>query len=273
MPELDLGGALISYSDRGAGQPLLLLHGWIGSGALWDLLAPWLSERYRVIACDLPGHADSGIPQGFSFDLDAFCRFVEELRGSLQLPSLHLVGHSMGGSICMHYASRYAGRVKSLVLIDSPASIKALMWQARIPVLDRLLALIYPLWGPGIVTAMIKSSVRHPRSLPPDFLDAAVAQACLVKKEALVKTTRLLRSLDLDSEVAGLQAPVLLIHGDRDPSVKPAEAHRLKDIFEDARLHVVPDCGHCPNYEYPDLVVELIEGFLSAMYGNNIHGR
>jgi len=269
MPELDLGGALISYSDRGSGRPLLLLHGWIGSGALWNLVAPWLSERYRVITCDLPGHGDSGIPQGFSFDLDAFSDFVEELQSSLGLPSLNLVGHSMGGSIAMHYAAMHPGRVKSLVLIDSPASSKALMWQARLPLLGCFVGLIHPLWGPGIVTRLIKSSVRHPGSLPPDFMDAAVAQACLIKKEALVKTTRLIRSLDLDSEVAGIGAPVLIIHGDRDPSVKQDEAYRLKDMLANASLHFVADCGHCPNYEYPSLVVELIEGFISPAYGNN----
>jgi pimeloyl-ACP methyl ester carboxylesterase len=262
MPELSLNGARISYTDSGDGQPLLLLHGWIGSGALWSLVAPWLSERFRVIVPDLPGHGDSSIPAGFAFDLDGFSRFIEDVRASLGLSILNLVGHSMGGSIAIYYASVFPQRVGRLVLIDSPASTKALNRQSRLPFLERLLGLVYPLWGPGIVTTLIKSSVRHPGSLPPDFLDAAVAQACLIKKEALVETTRLVRSLDLDRRVAAIEAPVLLIQGDRDPSVKPAEASRLLGMFGDARLHVVRDCGHCPNYEYPDQVVELIEGFM-----------
>ncbi|MBN2028266.1 MAG: alpha/beta hydrolase [Actinobacteria bacterium] len=264
MPELSLGGARISYADSGGGEPLLFLHGWIGSGALWNLMAPWLSERFRVIVPDLPGHGDSGIPAGFSFDLDAFSRFIEEMRTELELPSLTLVGHSMGGSISMYYAGRYPGGVERLVLIDSPASRKALMWPSRLPCAERLLGLIYPLWGPGIVTRLIKSSVRHPGSLPPDFLDGAVAQACLLKKEALVGTTRTIRSLDLDGEVAGIKVPVLLIHGDRDPSVKPSESGRLQGLLPGARLHVIPDCGHCPNYEYPDRVVELVEEFMAS---------
>jgi pimeloyl-ACP methyl ester carboxylesterase len=264
MPELSLGGAPISYNDGGEGQPLLLLHGWIGSGALWNLMAPWLCERFRVIVPDLPGHGDSGIPAGFSFDLDGFSRFIEEVRTALELPSLTLVGHSMGGSISMYYASRYPGSMERLVLIDSPASLKALSWQSRLPCAERLLGLIYPLWGPGIVTRLIKSSVRHPGSLPPDFLDGAVAQASQLKKEALVGTTRLIRSLNLDAELAGIKVPVLLIHGDRDPSVKPTESQRLRDMLADARLHLVPDCGHCPNYEYPDKVVELVEEFMAS---------
>jgi pimeloyl-ACP methyl ester carboxylesterase len=262
MPELSMGGASISYADQGTGDALLLVHGWIGSGALWYLMAPWLSERFRVIVPDLPGHGDSGIPRGFRFNLHSLSGFVEELRLSLELPRMSLVGHSMGGSICMHCAACYPETVQRLVLIDAPAHTRALSWQARIPLLDRFLGLIYPLWGPGMVTAMIKSSVRHSGRLPPDFLEGAVAQASLLSKEALVGTTRMIRDLDLDSELSGINVPVLLIHGDHDPSVKPAESERLRGMLADARLHVVPDCGHCPNYEYPDLVVGLIEEFM-----------
>ena len=68
-----------------------------------------------------------------SFDLDGFSRFIAEMRTALELPSLTLVGHSMGGSISMYYAGRYPDKVKHLVLIDAPANAKALSWQSRLP--------------------------------------------------------------------------------------------------------------------------------------------
>jgi pimeloyl-ACP methyl ester carboxylesterase len=262
MPEMTIGGAKISFADRGEGEALLLVHGWIGSGALWNLMAPWLSERFRVIVPDLPGHADSGIPKGFPFTLDGFSDFLEDLRLSLELPSLNLVGHSMGGCIAIRYACRFPQRVGRLVLIDTPGRIKALNRQARLPFLEQLLSLMHRTWWPRIAALMIKSSVRHPDRLPPDFLEGAVVQASLLRKEALVGTTRLIRGLDLDGDIAGLEVPVMLIHGENDQSVKPTEAYRLRDAVKDARLHVVPDCGHCPNYEYPDLLVGLIEEFM-----------
>ena len=263
MPQLKLGGANMSYSDDGEGEPLVLLHGWIGSGALWDLTAPWLSEFFRVIVPDLPGHGDSGIPAGFSFSLDGFSSFIDELRAALELPTINLVGHSMGGCIAVHYAARHAEVVGRLVLIDTPARAGALNWQAKLPGIDKLLGLLYPLWGPRIVTRLIKSSVRHPEELPDDFLERAVAQACKLHKEALVGTTRLIRALDLDAEIQEIEAPVLIMQGDHDPSVNPAGASSLRDTFKDAHLQMVLDCGHCPNYEYPELVVELVAGFIS----------
>ncbi|MCR4399270.1 MAG: DNA recombination protein RmuC [Syntrophomonadaceae bacterium] len=80
MPTVDLNGAAISYADEGEGDALLLVHGWIGSGALWDLMLPGLAAGFRVVAPDLPGHGDSGIPAGFSFDLAGFSRFLEQMR-------------------------------------------------------------------------------------------------------------------------------------------------------------------------------------------------
>ena len=263
MPELSMGGALISLMDNGEGEALLFVHGWMGSGALWDLMLPGLSERFRVIAPDLPGHADSGIPKGFAFTLDGFSSFIEELRVSLELESLVLVGHSMGGSISIHYAAHHPERVSRLVLIDAVGSTKALGWPVRLPFLEQLLGPYSRLWRKSTYARKIKNSVQHPDRLPSDWLDRAATQAAKLRREALLDTTHVVRNLDLDEEVASISVPVLLFHGDNDRSVKLAEAYRLRDTFKDARLHVVPDCGHCPNYEYPELVNELIMEFLS----------
>ncbi len=115
-----MDGARISYTDQGQGDALVLLHGWIGSGALWGMVAPWLSERFRVIVPDLPGHGDSGIPEGFRFTLDGFAAWLDDLRRALELARVSLVGHSMGGSISMHYAASHPDQVDRLVLIDAP---------------------------------------------------------------------------------------------------------------------------------------------------------
>ena len=264
MSELSIGGAYKNYKDNGEGQALLLVHGWIGSGALWDLMLPGLSEHYRVLAPDLPGHADSGIPEGFAFTLDGFSDFIEELRVASGLESMTLVGHSMGGSISIYYAAHHPERVSRLVLVDAISSTKALGWPVRLPLLEQLLRPYSRLWRKSTYARKIKNSVQHPESLPPEWLDRAATQASKLRREALLETTHLVRNLDLDEEVASISVPVLLFHGDHDKSVKLAEAYRLRDMFTDARLHVVPDCGHCPNYEYPELVNELILEFVGG---------
>ena len=264
MPGLILGGASISYGDTGSGDAVLLVHGWIGSGALWDLMVPGLSETFRVIVPDLPGHADSGIPAGFAFDLEAFSRFIEDMRLALDLPRLSLVGHSLGGCICLHYATRYPEGVRRLVLIDTLTRRETLTWPAKLPFIELFLGFLYLFWGPRVIAPMIKGSVRHPEALPPAFLDRATAQASKLAREALLKTTHQIRKRGLGLDLGKVAIPVLVIHGDSDRSVRPAEAYYLRDTLRDARLRLVPDCGHCPNYEYPDLVNGLIRDFLAG---------
>ncbi|MEW6554638.1 MAG: alpha/beta hydrolase [Actinomycetota bacterium] len=262
MPEIRMGGAKISYGAMGKGEAVLLVHGWIGSGALWGMVAPWLSERFHVIAPDLPGHGDSGIPDGFRFTLEGFTAFLADLLRELGLERVSLVGHSMGGSICVHFAATHPDMVERLVLIDTPGKGSALGWPARVPLVHHLAGLLHIFWGPRITARLIKSSVLYPDDLPPTFLEEAVEQGSKVKKQALVETTHMLAQLDLDPLLPGIMAPTLIIYGDRDPSVRPAEAGRLRGLIPDAQLQMVPGCGHCPNYEYPDLVVGFIEAFM-----------
>jgi len=263
LPRIVLDGATISYVDEGRGDALVLLHGWIGSGALWDLMIPELARDFRVVAPDLPGHGGSGVPAAFSFDLEGFSRFLEELREALDIPHFIPVGHSMGGSIALHYAARYPHRVSALVLIDTPARTRSISWPARLPVLEWALGLVHRFWGPRIVAAAIRSTVRHPERLPSEWLRNAVARACSLDRRAFLETTRMLRHLDLGDELERVRAPALLIHGEEDRSVRLSEAERLRDSLPGARLRVIPDCGHCPNYEYPGEVCGMIREFLS----------
>ncbi len=264
MPEMIMGGAGINYEDVGSGDAVLLVHGWIGSGALWDLMLPGLAGAFRVVVPDLPGHGDSGIPRGFSFDLGGFSDFLDTVREELSLSRIGLVGHSMGGSIALFYAANHPEVVKGLVLMDAPASTRALTWPARLPFLERALAVLHYFWSPGIVSRMIKSSVRHPERLPGEWLARAGEQASKLKRQALLETTRLVRHLDLDREASGVLVPTLVMHGDRDGSVKLSEAYRLRDMIVDAKLRVMSDCGHCPNYEYPDEASAAVLDFLAG---------
>ncbi len=264
MPRLILDGAHVSYTDEGRGEALVLIHGWIGSAALWDLLIPELSSRFRVLAPDLPGHGDSGVPEGFSFDLEGFSGFLDGFRQAVGLQRFTPVGHSMGGCIAAHYAAHYPQRVSSLVLMDTPTRVRSIAWPARFPFVERILGLIHRFWGPRIAAFTIRSSVRHPERLPPGWLERAVAQACKLDRRAFLGTTRMLRHLDLRAILSEIEVPALLIQGERDRSVNPAEAFLLRDALPRPSLRLIADCGHCPNYEYPQEVGAMVKEFLAA---------
>ena len=98
MPYFDNDGCQLHYEDYGHGTPLLLVHGLGSSTRDWEYQIPALSPHYRVIALDVRGHGRSDKPRE-AYRIADFADDVAALIEHLQLPSVHLVGISMGGMI------------------------------------------------------------------------------------------------------------------------------------------------------------------------------
>jgi len=108
----------MAYEDRGAGQPIVFVHGWGGSGEVWDYQVLDLADRYRVITVDLRGHGDSDKPWG-DYGYATFCNDLKALMTSLELVDVTLVGWSMGGHIGLKYVQTLGAPVTRLVLTGS----------------------------------------------------------------------------------------------------------------------------------------------------------
>jgi non-heme chloroperoxidase len=111
-------GVKIAYQDRGAGRPIVFVHGWGGSGEVWDAQVLDLADRFRCITVDLRGHGDSDKPWG-RYDYPMFCRDLQALMTGLELDDVTLVGWSMGGHIGLKYAHTIGAPVTRLVITGS----------------------------------------------------------------------------------------------------------------------------------------------------------
>jgi pimeloyl-ACP methyl ester carboxylesterase len=229
MPTIDANGRPTAYEVGGAGPPLVLLHGATGSGGdHFALLRPRLATAFHCYMPDARGHggtswdpAESWTTADLMADLDAFVDAVG-------LDSFHLLGYSMGGMTALHYASRFPDRIRTLVAISigterEPrlAVGRALMDPDRIERDEpdwaaRLAARHDPLHGPGSWRRLLDAVVED-----------IAAQPLLTPRE--------LRSID---------APTLVVAGDRDPFVPIPQAAALASQVRDGRLLVLPDVGH-----------------------------
>lgn len=118
--KIDVGDIGIRYARRGAlqGIPVLFIHGFGGDLDNWLFNIDAIAEKLPVIALDLPGHGQSSIRlPGTS--LSDLADFVARFLDAIDVPKVHLVGHSMGGGIAAQLALEHSDRVVSLVLIDS----------------------------------------------------------------------------------------------------------------------------------------------------------
>jgi 3-oxoadipate enol-lactonase len=113
-------GVSLRYDIHGAGEPVLFVHGFSLSGALWQPVVEPLSGRFKLIIPDLRGHGGSGIGgeasmQRYAADLAALLDEIAEARPVV------LVGHSMGGYIAFEFFRRHPERVRALVLVNTRA--------------------------------------------------------------------------------------------------------------------------------------------------------
>ncbi len=116
---LYLDGLKISYTDQGTGEVVLLLHGFPTSSYLWRNMAPTIALTHRVIAIDLPGFGDSDKPKNASYSLNYYLKVLDQFLSKLEIESLHLVVHDLGGPIGLLWAVRNKRKVESLTFLNT----------------------------------------------------------------------------------------------------------------------------------------------------------
>ena len=111
-----------SVSGKGS-QAVILVHGWTCDGTTWKSQIPALSDNYRVITLDLPGHGQSGSPRDGKLSMDLFARAVEAVRRDAKTNRVVLVGHSMGTPVILQYARLYPQHAVAMVFVDGPVTM------------------------------------------------------------------------------------------------------------------------------------------------------
>ncbi len=126
--QVDTGEVTIHAVVGGQGQPLLLLHGYPQTHAIWHKIAPRLAERFTLVAADLRGYGDSGKPEGAldhsNYSKRAMARDQVELMRQLGFDQFRLAGHDRGARVAHRLALDHPDRVHKLALLDISPTMK-----------------------------------------------------------------------------------------------------------------------------------------------------
>jgi pimeloyl-ACP methyl ester carboxylesterase len=223
-------GRTARFTVAGSGDPVVLIHGLAGSRRWWSPLLPAFGAQRRVFALDLPRPSRAAPPSSWSTWL---ARWFD----AAALERADVVGHSLGGIVAAEFATAYPERIRRLVLV-APAGI---------PCGRGLVGRAMPLAG---------ALVDLGASLPMVVGDAVRAGPLAVLRAATFVLTR-----DLRREVGGVQAPTLLLWGDRDRLVPLHVADEWARVLRASRVVYVP-CGHVPMLEAPERVAAEVLSFL-----------
>lgn len=111
-------GITVKYSVEGKGRPVVLLHGYLLTGEAWRPLTEVLSETFRVISVDIPGHGGSGVA-GDTHTMEFIAEAVRAVLNDAGEEKVLLAGHSMGGYAALAFAEKYPGMLAGYVLFHS----------------------------------------------------------------------------------------------------------------------------------------------------------
>jgi len=226
----------IHYEDHGAGQPVVLIHGYPLSGRAWDKQVPALLEAgYRVITYDRRGFGQSSQPVT-GYDYDTFAADLSMLLDHLDLHDAVLVGHSMGTGEVTRYLSRYgSARVAKGVLV-SP--IPPFLLQTA----DNIEGVPQALFD-GFAAAAQADTPAWMKGFLDNFynVDTLAVTASAVAAVACIPTW----TTDFRADLPEIDVPILVIQGDAD-QVLPLEktGQRLSGLIKDVQLIVVEGGPH-----------------------------
>jgi len=245
------GAAGMAYDDSGHGLPLLFLHGWLMSRQVWCFQAG-LADCFRVIAPDLPGHGESG---GVDFSYAATVADLVEFVDHLGLERLVIVGWSMGSQIAALLASRLKEKVTGLVLVGgTPRFCREDGYPHGVPLAEaRSMGVRLRRSFNGTAGEFYRGmfSPSEVATLDINAMAKTVAGRLPPPSVALAALDELIRA-DLRGMLAGLAAPVMLMHGDADRICPPGASRYMHGILPHSQLHLFPDTGHAPFLTRPE---------------------
>jgi pimeloyl-ACP methyl ester carboxylesterase len=254
--------------EGGEAPPLVLLHGLLVTHHEFRGIIDALAADRRVIALDLPGCGESDRPapeDADEYSLSWLAERVHEALGELGVLRCDLLAHSLGGAVAVELCTSVPQLVRRLVLVDPVVFPFELPLEGRMVLLPRL--------GPFLWKQMYRRSElrRHLVRVmsTPELVDERAVDVYWDRlgrdggrEAAYAMLQQMTRLEPLRERLAKVEAPTLVVWGDRDALMPADTGEQIVRIMPEARLAVVEGCGHAVPEERPEALVELVREHL-----------
>lgn len=270
--EIQVDDHRIVYQEGGKGQTILLLHGFGANKDNWIRFAKYLTNDYRVVIPDIPGFGESSQIQNQNYAAKNQLNRIDRFTEALKLEKFHLAGNSMGGMLAALYGATYPQKVLTLALLapggvgsPNPSEVAILLQKGTNPLLtgnaedfDRLIKLCFakPPYIPSQFKKVLAADAIAHRDFNKKIWDDMLGN---LTKEALS-----VRENFLAPYLPQIQAPVLIIWGDRDKILDVGGVAVLEKNLKNYRTVIMKDTGHIPMLEHPRETASRYIGFLKG---------
>jgi pimeloyl-ACP methyl ester carboxylesterase len=264
-----------AFVRMGKGPALLLLHGLGCDHRTWLPVIDALARRYTVIAPDLLGHGDSDKPRA-DYSIGGFANGMRDLLTVLAIDKVTVVGHSFGGGVAMQFAYQFPERTERMVLVGSgglgpevSGAIKAITTTGFYQVMGLLTLPGVRHVGTAGLRALSRTGIKEFR----DFDEVAEIYQSFRDPHARAAIRHVVRAVvDWQGQIVTMAdraylteaMPMCVIWGDEDRVIPVSHATRAAGLAPKARIEILPNSGHFPHKDHPDLFVKILNDFVKT---------
>lgn len=246
---IEVSGQAARRIETGAGDPVVVLHGWGGRIESMAPVIDCLRASFRVIAFDLPGFGVSPPPKGAWGTAD-YAGFVRDALASMDVHRAHFVGHSFGAKTSLYLAATYPELVDKMLLVGSSGLRSAPSMKARA---KRAASKGARLAGRFGSAGRALRNAAYKRLASEDYRNAGPMRPTFVK----------VVNEDLGDLLGSIKASTLLIWGTKDDAVPVAHARKMESSIPDAGLVLFEGAGHFAYLDEPQRFCRVARHFLS----------
>jgi len=259
-----VSGIELAYVDRGAGVPVLLVHGFPLDHTMWNAQIDAFSEHYRVIAPDLPGFGHSGVTDATA-TMERFADDLAALLVALEVDvPIVLCGLSMGGYVAFEFWRKYRSKLRGLILADTRAGPDSPeMAAARLDMADRVL-----IEGPAPLVDGMSSKLFAEATLQsrPEVVESLRAVMMDTDPKGIAAAARgMAQRTDFTKMLGDIDCPALVIVGRLDILSTTNEMDAMARAIGGARFAELADCGHMSPLEQPAEFNAAVLEFLAGL--------
>lgn len=269
-----LQGQELSYLDSGEGSVVLFIHGMLGSQHHWSHLVDRIDDTQRVIVPDLFGHGASAKPMG-DYSLSSHAATLRDLLDRLEIETVTLVGHSLGGGIAMQFHYLFPHRVERLVLVASGGlgrEVTPLLRSATLPGADRVLGVVASEWMTNRLQGVGNAAAKvgwKPRADLGAMWRGFTSLGDRESRRAFLATTKAV--VDLGGQTVSAHGrladvdppPTLVVWGSKDRIIPAWHAMTAQESAPQIRVELFEGAGHFPHLDDPERFADLLREFIA----------
>ncbi|HMQ50825.1 MAG TPA: alpha/beta hydrolase [Anaerolineae bacterium] len=246
MSAVVIDGGLVHYEAFGRGQPVLFLHGWLGSWRYWMPTMESISDKYRAYALDLWGFGDTDKSKP-RYEIPDYVGLINNFLNNMGITEAPIIGHALGAAVAIEHAARFPDRTKKVMAVSLPMNPGAITRKLN-----------------DMVNRSVMSRMLYWRQMHRDVQQEADKTADGVVDRSIHSFSQIDMQSRLEMIAQSSDSMLLLVHGERDDLINPVSHNLLNGTWSNIHRIGLTESKHFPMLEETAKFYRLLQDFLDV---------